>query len=49
MSFRKYECAVCNDKFVLESQLEKHLRLHECRKRLAVVVKIKNKKRGSGQ
>ena len=48
-SFRKYECVVCQDKFVLKHQLDRHQKFHDCQKRLAELVKlkIKNKMRGS--
>ena len=51
-SFRKYECPGCDERFVLEYQLERHLKLQECRKRSAAIVKtkiVKRKKRASGQ
>ena len=48
-SFRKYGCAVCDDRFVLKYQLERHQKLAECRKRLAAIVKIKSKRRARGQ
>ena len=50
-SFRRYKCAVCDERFVLKYQLERHMKLYECRKRLAAIVKTtkKSKRRSRGQ
>ena len=50
-NFRKYGCAICDERFVLQHQLERHVKLHECRKRMAAIVKpkIRSKRRASGR
>ena len=42
-SFRGYACADCDDRFVLCYQLERHVALLECRKRMGALVKTKKR------